>query len=74
LARRGRLALSTPTHHRPCAGEPQPRQPDEIVSQAWRAQQRLHRLYRHLAGHGKRTAVAVAAIASELVGFIWAAR
>jgi transposase len=48
-------------------------QPDEIVSHAWRAQQRLHRRYRHLVGHGKRTPVAVAAIARELVGFIWAA-
>jgi hypothetical protein len=48
-------------------------QPDEIVGQAWRAQQRLHRRYRHLVGHGKRTPVAVAAIARELVGFIWAA-
>jgi len=48
-------------------------QPDEIVSHAWRAQQRLHRRYRHLLGHGKRTPVAVAAVARELVGFIWAA-
>jgi transposase len=48
-------------------------QPDEIVGQAWRAQQRLPRRYRHLVGHGKRTPVAVAAIARELVGFIWAA-
>ena len=48
-------------------------QPDKIVGQAWRAQQRLHRRYRHLVGHGKRTPVAVAAIARELVGFIWAA-
>src|SRR5205823_1760637 len=48
-------------------------QPDEIVSHAWRAQQRLHRRYRHLLGHGKRTPVAVAAVARELVGFLWAA-
>jgi hypothetical protein len=33
----------------------------------------LHRRYRHLVGHGKRPPVAVAAIARELVGFIWAA-
>jgi transposase len=46
-------------------------QPHEIVGHAWRAQQRLHRRYRHLVGHGKRTPVAVAAIARELVGFIW---
>src|SRR2546428_3176790 len=48
-------------------------QPDEVVAQAWRAQQRLHRRYRHLVGHGKRTPVAVVAVARELVGFIWAA-
>jgi hypothetical protein len=48
-------------------------QPAAVVAQAWRAQQRLHRRYRHLVGHGKRPPVAVAAIARELVGFIWAA-
>jgi transposase len=48
-------------------------QPSAIVGQAWRAQQRLHRRYRHLIGHGKRPPVAVAAVARELVGFIWAA-
>jgi transposase len=48
-------------------------QPAEIVSQAWRAQQRLHRRYRHLVGHGKRPPVAAAAVARELVGFLWAA-
>jgi transposase len=48
-------------------------QPPDVLSQAWRAQQRLHRRYRHLVGHGKRTPVAVAAVARELVGFIWAA-
>ena len=48
-------------------------QPPEVLAQAWRAQQRLHRRYRHLVGHGKRTPVAVAAVARELVGFIWAA-
>src|SRR2546422_2785018 len=48
-------------------------QPDEVVAQAWRAQQRLHRPYRHLLGHGKRTPVAVAAVARGLVGVILAA-
>lgn len=48
-------------------------QPPEIVTQAWRAQQRLYRRYRHLIGHGKRPPVAVAAVARELVGFLWAA-
>jgi len=48
-------------------------QPRAIVTHAWRAQQRLHRRSRHLVGHGNRPPVAVAAVARELVGFIWAA-
>jgi transposase len=48
-------------------------QPSGVISHAWRAQQRLHQRYRHLLGHGKRPPVAVAAVARELVGFIWAA-
>jgi transposase len=45
-------------------------QPAPVVAHAWRAQQRLHR---RLVGHGKRPPVAIAAIARELVGFLWAA-
>jgi transposase len=48
-------------------------QPPAVRAQAWRAQQRLHRRYRHLVGHGKRSPVAVVACARELVGFVWAA-
>ena len=48
-------------------------QPREVVNHAWRAQQRLHRRYRHLVGHGKRPPIAVVALARELVGFLWAA-
>ncbi len=48
-------------------------QPPAIRAQAWRAQQRLHRRYRHLVGHGKRPPVAVVACARELIGFLWAA-
>src|SRR3989442_13582039 len=48
-------------------------QPAAIVAEAWRAQQRLHRRYRHLVGHGKRPTVAVTAVARELAGFVWAA-
>ncbi len=48
-------------------------QPKAVLAQAWRAQQRLHRRYRHLVGRGKRPPVAVVAIARELVGFLWAA-
>ena len=48
-------------------------QPPGIRAQAWQAQLRLHRRYRHLVGHGKRPPVAVVACARELVGFLWAA-
>jgi transposase len=48
-------------------------QPPAVRAQAWRAQQRLHRRYRHLVGHGKRPPVAVVACARELLGFLWAA-
>jgi transposase len=48
-------------------------QPKAVLAQAWQAQHRLHRRYRHLVGHGKRPPVAVVAIARELVGFVWAA-
>jgi transposase len=43
-------------------------QPKAVVTQAWQAQHRLHRRYRHLVGHGKRPPVAVVACARELVG------
>lgn len=48
-------------------------QPPGVRAQAWQAQQRLHRRYRHLVGHGKRAPVAVVACARELAGFVWAA-
>jgi transposase len=48
-------------------------QPKPVLAQAWQAQLRLHRRYRHLIGHGKRPPVAVVALARELVGFVWAA-
>ena len=73
-ARRGGLALPPSPDARPRAGGCGAQgQPAAVVSHAWRAQQRLHRRYRHLVGHGKRPPVAVAAVARELVGFLWAA-
>jgi hypothetical protein len=45
-------------------------QPKAVLAQAWQAQHRLHRRYRHLVGHGKRPPVAVVAIARELGGFV----
>jgi transposase len=76
-ARRALVEAAWHYRHRPTVGRALAArshgQPRECVAQAWRAQQRLHRRYRHLVGHGKRPPVAVTAIARELVGFIWAA-
>src|SRR2546425_2737490 len=48
-------------------------EPDEIVGQAWRGPPRLPRPLPPLPRPGHRAPPAVAAIAPELVGFIWAA-
>lgn len=76
-ARRVLVEAAWHYRHRPTVGRAlalrSEGQPPTVVAQAWRAQQRLHRRYRHLVGHGKRSPVAVAAVARELVGFIWAA-
>jgi transposase len=76
-ARRVLVEAAWHYRHRPSVGPALARrtqeQPADVVAQAWRAQQRLHRRYRHLVGHGKRPPVAAAAIARELVGFLWAA-
>jgi len=47
-------------------------QPAAAITHAWKAQHRLHKLYRHLA-YRKRPQVAVVAVARELIGFLWAA-
>ena len=76
-ARRALVEAAWHYRHRPSvAGALRQRtegQPPHVVGLAWRAQQRLHRRYRHLVGHGKRPPVAVVAVARELVGFLWAA-
>jgi transposase len=76
-ARRVLVEAAWHYRHRPTAGGALARrqhgQPPAIIAQAARAQQRLHRRYRHLLGHGKRPPVAVAAVARELIGFLWAA-
>src|SRR3989442_210026 len=75
--RRALIEAAWHYRHRPTVGHAlaarSQGQPREVVGEAWRAQQRLHRRYRHLVGHGKRPPVAVAAVARELVGFLWAA-
>jgi len=42
-----------------------------VVAHAWKAQQRLHQRYQHLA-YRKLPQIAVVAVARELVGFLWA--
>lgn len=42
-----------------------------VVAHAWKAQQRLHQRYQHLA-YRKQPQIAVVAVARELVGFLWA--
>src|SRR2546422_7180766 len=75
--RRALIEAAWHYRHRPTVGHAlaarSQGQPREVVGEAWRAQKRLHRRYRHLVGHGKRPPVAVAAVARELVGFLWAA-
>jgi transposase len=46
-------------------------QPPAVVAHAWKAQQRLHQRYQHLA-YRKPPQIAVVAVARELVGFLWA--
>ncbi len=64
--------------HRPAVGAPLRRrrqgQPTAMIALADRAQQRLYRRWGRLVlGRGKPTPKAVAALARELVGFLWAA-
>ena len=44
----------------------------EIIAIAWKAQLRLHATHKKLVSRGKRTTVATAAVARELLGFVWA--
>jgi transposase len=46
-------------------------QPPAVITHAWKAQQRLHQRFHHLAER-KRPQIAVVAVARELVGFLWA--
>lgn len=46
-------------------------QPAAVVAHSWQAQQRLHQLYRRVAAR-RGAAIAVVAVARELVGFLWA--
>jgi transposase len=46
-------------------------QPPEVVAHAWKAQQRLHKLYRRIADR-RNSRIAAVAVARELAGFLWA--
>ena len=46
-------------------------QPPEVISHAWKAQQRLYKLF-HRVGSRKAPQIAAVAVARELVGFLWA--
>jgi len=45
--------------------------PQDIHALAWKAQLRLHKTYKKLPARGKRSVVATAAVARELLGFVW---
>lgn len=52
--------------------EHRPKQvPQEAIDIAWKAQLRLHKTYKRLTSRGKRTVVATAAVARELLCFMW---
>lgn len=46
-------------------------QPPDVVTHAWKAQHRLHKLYHRIAAK-KSSRIAAVAVARELVGFLWA--
>jgi transposase len=62
-------------HHRPQVSAAlkarQAGQPPAVIAHAWKAQQRLHKRYEHLA-YRKQPQIAAVAVARELVGFLWA--
>jgi transposase len=74
-ARRILVEAAWSYRHRPAFG---PRalqalrgQPPNVIDYARRSQQRLHKRFRALVSHGKRSQVAVTAVARELCGFVW---
>jgi transposase len=48
-----------------------PQVPQKIIDIAWKAQLRLHKTYKRLTSRGKRSVVATAAVARELLCFMW---
>jgi transposase len=72
-----RLLIEAAWHyrHRPLFGPRTNRifegQPPRVVEYVRKGQTRLHRKYTRLVSHGKKTHVAVVAVARELCGFVW---
>ncbi len=74
-ARRILVEASWSYRHRPAFGprarEALRHQPARVVEYARKSQIRLHRRYGRLVGQGKRSQLAVTAVARELCGFVW---
>jgi transposase len=74
--RRILIEASWSYRHRPALGLKARRlladQPPDVVAIAKKAQQRLHSRYTRLVSRGKKSQVAVTAVARELCGFVWA--
>jgi transposase len=51
--------------------ERQAGQPADVVAHAWKAQHRLHKLYRRITDR-RMSRIAIIAVARELAGFLWA--
>ena len=45
--------------------------PPDLEAIGWKAQERLHRVYRRMMGRGRHRNVVITAIARQLAGFIW---
>ncbi|MBA3484702.1 MAG: hypothetical protein H0T51_23110 [Pirellulales bacterium] len=45
--------------------------PQQVKDIAWKAQLRLCKRYRQLLARGKKSQVAITAVARELIGFMW---
>ncbi|MYB07471.1 MAG: IS110 family transposase [Gemmatimonadetes bacterium] len=60
-----------PPRHRAVLKRRQQGQPPDAVARSWKAQNRLHKVYKRLAFR-KNSKIAAVAVARELAGFVWA--
>ncbi len=60
-----------PPRHSAVLKRRQQGQPPDAVARSWKAQHRLHKVYKRLAFR-KNSKIAAVAVARELVGFVWA--